>query len=187
MIERTSRAESFKSGSAVDRSAGLGALLPTRRPVATAPVARAVSDDVYVPPKQPKQPKQRVQKADAENVTNMAVYLPEPLLARLRRAKHDFGGQYADFLMDAFDATSDEVLSEKFRPEAEPTSGRAPRRQPRPTNVAGLQVQLRLTKGQIAWIDELRERIGAPSRSRLSATVLDLYLAPAESNSRLDA
>lgn len=183
MIERTSRAESFKSGSAVDRSAGLGALLPAKRPVATAPVARVVADDAHV---LPKQPKQRVQKANAENVTNMAVYLPESLLGRLRRAKHDFGGQYADFLMDAFDATSDEVLSEKFRPEAEPTSGRAPRRQPRPTNVAGLQVQLRLTKGQIAWIDELRERVGAPSRSRLSATVLDLYLAPAESNNRLD-
>ena len=139
MIERTSHAESFKSGSAVDRSAGLGALLPTRRPVTTVPAARAVADDAHV---LPKQPKQRVQKADAENVTNMAVYLPESLLARLRRAKHDFGGQYADFLMDAFDATSDEVLIERFRPEAEPTSGRAPRRPQRPTNVAGLQVQL---------------------------------------------
>jgi hypothetical protein len=181
MTERTSHAEAFKSGGTVDRSAGLAGLLPARRAVATTPAIPAVPDSAAALSNLPSRP--RVDKADATKVTNMAVYLPEPLLAKLRQAKRDFGGQYADILMDAFDDTNDETLSKKFKPDPEPTTGRAPRRPQRPTDVAGVQVQLRLTKGQIAWVDELKERVGAPSRSRLSATVLDLYLASPKSSS----
>jgi hypothetical protein len=116
--------------------------------------------------------------SSAEDVVrSVAVYLPPPLLARLRRAARTEDLTYADLLVRAADNHADAVAA-RFTPQrpARATTGGMPTRSPARRTEPGMQTQLRLDGHQIAWLDEQTRRLGAPSRTALVVALLDADL-----------
>lgn len=108
-------------------------------------------------------------------VSNTAVYLPVPVLGRLKEARAKRKLTYTDLLIDAFDELEDEQILAALG--AKPRTGGMPRRHRAPARgQGGVQVQLRLDQEQRAWLDERVEHYGAPSRSALVAAVFDAWL-----------
>lgn len=108
-------------------------------------------------------------------VSNTAVYLPVPVLSRLKEARAKRKLTYTDLLIDAFDELEDEQILVALG--AKPRTGGMPRRHRAPTRgQGGVQVQLRLDQEQRAWLDDRVEQYGAPSRSALVAAVFDAWL-----------
>lgn len=108
-------------------------------------------------------------------VSNTAVYLPVPVLSRLKEARAKRKLTYTDLLIDAFDELEDEQILVALG--AKPRTGGMPRRHRAPARgQGGVQVQLRLDQEQRAWLDGRVEQYGAPSRSALVAAVFDAWL-----------
>lgn len=108
-------------------------------------------------------------------VSNTAVYLPVPVLSRLKEARAKRKLTYTDLLIDAFDELEDEQILVALG--AKPRTGGMPRRHRAPARgQGGVQVQLRLDQEQRAWLDDRVEQYGAPSRSALVAAVFDAWL-----------
>lgn len=108
-------------------------------------------------------------------VSNTAVYLPVPVLSRLKEARAKRKLTYTDLLIDAFDELEDEQILVALG--VKPRTGGMPRRHRAPARgQGGVQVQLRLDQEQRAWLDDRVEQYGAPSRSALVAAVFDAWL-----------
>ena len=108
-------------------------------------------------------------------VSNVAVYLPVPVLDRLKASRAKLKRTYTDLLIDAFDELADAQILEALG--ATPRSGGMPRRHRGPARgQGGVQVQLRLDQEQRDWLDERVKEYGAPSRSALVAAVFDAWL-----------
>lgn len=108
-------------------------------------------------------------------VRSVAVYLPPPLLARLRHVARTEELTYADVLVRAAGNHIDTIAT-RFNPApATVNPGMPARNRPcRPT--PGIQTQLRLDGHQIAWLDDAAQRVRAPSRTALVVALLDAEL-----------
>lgn len=108
---------------------------------------------------------------------NVGVYLAPQLLADVKEAVHRQRITYADLLIDAFEAVDDARIAQEFEPETVRTSSGMPRRAVRRRGSAGIQIQVRLDDGQIAWLDQKVVEFGAPSRSALVSAVYKLHVS----------
>jgi hypothetical protein len=84
---------------------------------------------------------------------------------------------YADLLIDAFEAVDAALIAREFQPETILTSSGMPRRAVRRRGSAGIQIQVRLDDGQIAWLDQKVVEFSAPSRSALVSAVYKLHVS----------
>jgi outer membrane biosynthesis protein TonB len=107
---------------------------------------------------------------------NVGVYLAPQLLTDVKEAVHLQRITYADLLIDAFEAVDDALIAREFEPETVLTSSGMPRRAVRRRGSAGIQIQVRLDDGQIAWLDDKVVEFDAPSRSALVSAVYKLHL-----------
>lgn len=108
-------------------------------------------------------------------VRSVAVYLPPPLLARLRHVARAEELTYADVLVRAAGNHLDTIATRFSPPPLPANPGMPARNRPcRPT--PGIQTQLRLDGHQIAWLDAAAQRVRAPSRTALVAALLDAEL-----------
>jgi hypothetical protein len=107
---------------------------------------------------------------------NVGVYLPPALLAQVKDAAYQERTTYADLLIDAFEAVDDKQIAREFSSEIRLTSSGMPRRAPRKRGEAGIQIQLRLDRLQVDWLDEKVTEFDAPSRSALVSAVFKLYV-----------
>jgi hypothetical protein len=103
-------------------------------------------------------------------------YLPAEVKARLEIAARDAAQTYTEWFLYQFDALYDQ-LAEEFTPPPQrrsplPARARAPRRRvgPGPSTM----LQLRLTSGELAAIDERRAQLGGPSRSEFITRIIEL-------------
>jgi outer membrane biosynthesis protein TonB len=108
---------------------------------------------------------------------NVGVYLAPQLLADVKEAVHLQRITYADLLIDAFEAVDDTLIAQEFEPETVVTSSGMPRRAVRRRGSAGIQIQVRLDDGQIAWLDQKVVEFSAPSRSALVSAVYKLHVS----------
>ncbi len=108
---------------------------------------------------------------------NVGVYLAPQLLADVKEAVHLQRITYADLLIDAFEAVDDALIAREFEPETVLTSSGMPRRAVRRRGSAGIQIQVRLDDGQIAWLDQKVVEFSAPSRSALVSAVYKLHVS----------
>ncbi len=195
---RRSLAESFRPAATTpDRAANLEGLLPPRAtehepPIAAPPESalvivrdqsparaqrRGVSVDGPAVNSGPGARERRVPDPAADTVRNVAVYLPLPLLERLRQTSRSRELTYADLLVEAAAAHLKDLTTATFVIATSPPAGsgmpaRARRRRPDP----GVQVQIRLDRRQVTWLDEQAERLGAPSRTALVVSLLRAHL-----------
>ena len=109
-------------------------------------------------------------------VRNTAVYLPVPVLDRLRTAAAKRHRTYTDLLIDAFDELSDDQLLAACGHKPRGDGGMPRGRRGAARGQGGVQVQLRLDQEQRGWLDEQVARLGAPSRSAMVASVYDAWL-----------
>ena len=107
-------------------------------------------------------------------VSNVAIYLPAPVLDRLKRERGRRKMTYTDLLVMAFDELSQEELLEALG--YKPQGSGMPRRRGAGRGQGGIQVQLRLDQLQRSWLDQQVQALGAPSRSALVAAVFDFWL-----------
>ncbi|MGW3946311.1 hypothetical protein ACWEBH_09215 [Micrococcus endophyticus] len=107
-------------------------------------------------------------------VSNVAIYLPAPVLDRLKRERGRRKMPYTDLLITAFDELSREQLLEALG--YKPQGSGMPRRRGTGRGQGGIQVQLRLDQLQRSWLDEQVQALGALSRSALVAAVYDFWL-----------
>jgi hypothetical protein len=107
---------------------------------------------------------------------NVGVYLAPQLLTDVKEAVHLQRITYADLLIDAFEAVDAALIAREFEPETVLTSSGMPRRAVRRRGSAGIQIQVRLDDGQIAWLDDKVVEFDAPSRSALVSAVYKLHL-----------
>ncbi|MEO4039930.1 hypothetical protein [Micrococcus luteus] len=110
---------------------------------------------------------------------NVSVYLPESLNLRLRQEKARTGLPYTAVLAAAFDQVGSEHLHTWLHHDrTEPIGARSgmPASSSWSRHGGGVQVQLRMSTPQRAWLDEKVTFHRAPSRSALVAAVLDLGL-----------
>jgi hypothetical protein len=107
---------------------------------------------------------------------NVGVYLAPQLLADVKEAVHLQRITYADLLIDAFEAVDNALIAREFEPEIVLTSSGMPRRAIRRRGSAGIQIQVRLDDGQIAWLDQKVVEFSAPSRSALVSAVYKLHI-----------
>lgn len=106
-------------------------------------------------------------------------YLPTELKARLEDAARGAQQTYTEWFLDQFDLLYDELVKE-FEPPQQ-------RRSPLPVRARGRRrrvglgpatmVQLRLTREELAAIDERCEQLGAPSRSEFVTRIIELGVA----------
>ena len=167
---RRSLAADFAPATTDSRSARLvGALpprLPTEPPDCPVPPAAAIQETL------PAAASPANQGSPDDVVRSVAVYLPPPLLARLREVARAEDLTYADVLCRAASNHIDTIASRFSRPAA-PTTGMPTRiRAARPAS-PGVQTQLRLDGHQITWLDEAARQVGAPSRTALVVALLD--------------
>jgi hypothetical protein len=152
----------------------------------TAPVPEAVRKPAVEPKTTPRQPAKKATAAKKASETvpgalrNVGVYLPPQLLADVKDAVYRDRTTYADLLIDAFEALTDEQIAGEFATEAATTGAGMPRRAPRKRGEAGIQIQLRLDGLQIAWLDGKVTEFDAPSRSALVSAVFKLHVYQAE-------
>ncbi|MBW8764539.1 MAG: hypothetical protein JF592_18495 [Microbacterium sp.] len=200
-IERGSLADAFK-GSAGPRTAGLGDILghstgrsataktapakaspakaPERAPVAFSeaqePAAAAPGTSVAPGPAAAVS----APLADPNKVENVPAYIEPDVLAAVRVAKRKGvpAGQpettYDELLLDAIDDLGADRIREAFNPTAAEGAGLVSRRPRRARGTGGVQIQLRLSKGQQAQLQLLMDDVGAPSRSAFVSMVFRL-------------
>lgn len=171
---RRSLAAAFAPAPPAGRSARLMDALPPRPQIDQLDDSDRPAPPV-APPRSPAPPADTCpdQPSSADDVVrSVAVYLPPPLLARLRHAARTEELTYADLLVRAAGNHVDTIAT-RFSPPSVPASpGMPTRNRPcRPT--PGIQTQLRLDGHQIAWLDEAAQRVRAPSRTALVVALLD--------------
>jgi hypothetical protein len=108
---------------------------------------------------------------------NVGIYLAPQLLADVKEAVHVQRITYADLLIDAFEAVDGALIAREFEPETVLTRSGMPRRVLRRRGSAGIQIQVRLDDGQIAWLDQKVVEFRAPSRSALVSSVYKLHVS----------
>lgn len=125
----------------------------------------------------PQEPEQLARPQVELGPQNVPVYLPQDLLARLKRERIRQASTYTDILVDAFDTVPTEDLRAAFGMvmPSDDTSA-MPRRPRRRRTGGGVQIQLRLDTQQLAWLDRQQQQLQAPSRSALVSTVLGLAI-----------
>lgn len=178
---------------APDRAAGVRSLLgPPRAPAPDRPQAEAPQPASQSgkpqprPPRQPtRKPRPRSQKTaqgrqTTPNTVAVVVYMPPELRDRLRAHTTRRGAAYSDVVLDALDATADQLAQlvtapAVDRPVGSLFRGRQLRRQQHDT--PQVQVGLRLAPDDLATVDQLKDQAGAISRSQLVTAALDAYLA----------
>lgn len=198
-IERPNLADAFTSKPpAVDRAAALAGLLPPARPKSSQHVAPPTAAEEPAPQTltavaepssdakrnragKPTRPPQTTKAAplseSAETIVNVGVYLEPDLLELTRAARRSTGITYDELVVNAFAEVSDEQIEQTFqRARSHDEAAGMPARQRRLRGTAGIQIQLRLSNHQRAWLDTKTEAVGAPSRSALVATALRLHL-----------
>jgi hypothetical protein len=116
-------------------------------------------------------------------IDSKGVYLPPELLKLVKSRIHahkmdDEDKTYTDLLIDAFESIDFDDVTKHFRPELNISSSGIHRRVRRKRGTAGIQIQLRLDKGQERWIDAKAKETGAPSRSAFVSYVFELFLGP---------
>ncbi|WP_156372301.1 hypothetical protein [Arthrobacter sp. Leaf337] len=116
-------------------------------------------------------------------IDSKGVYLPPGLLKLVKSRIHahkmdDEDKTYTDLLIDAFESIDFDDVTKHFRPELNISSSGIHRRVRRKRGTAGIQIQLRLDKGQERWIDAKAKETGAPSRSAFVSYVFELFLGP---------
>jgi len=116
-------------------------------------------------------------------IDSKGVYLPPELLKLVKNRihVHKMNGEdkaYTDLLIDAFEEIDFDDVTKHFRPELNISSSGIHRRVRRKRGTAGIQIQLRLDKGQERWIDAKAKETGAPSRSAFVSYVFELFLGP---------
>lgn len=112
--------------------------------------------------------------ADLE-VGNVTVYLDPVTLKALKAAKGREGVTYADIAERAL-ANHLPAVESTFRDADRPTIGQMPGRPTRHKVRGGAPIQLRFTKEQQRWLDDIAAQIGAPSRSILVVRALRIEL-----------
>ena len=187
MTERKSLADAFKApqpATGSDRAKGLAGILPTRK----TPDVPALTDDTpsasVTQRAEAKTPSDqgRTQPAPAlgnDRVRNVGSYLEPEIMSALQARTRLEDQQYADILLDAFDAVSEDELRAIFSPSVPAVeAGRAPRRASttRPLSGPKMPLNYRLTGEQTAWIDNIGKIVAAPSRTALCNAVLRKYL-----------
>lgn len=184
--ERRSLQEAFAPAPPSARGAKLEGLLPPKRRQAEEKLDDAISV-VEKPDTAPSTPVRAENKAKpaegpkpSENVPgplrNVGVYVEPELLARLKEQTRQQQVTYSDLLVEAFDHIGDETIAEEFEPERVSAGSGMPRRVRRPRGTAGIQIQLRLDRHQVEWLENKAQRLGAPSRSACVSTVFKLYM-----------
>lgn len=106
-------------------------------------------------------------------------YLPAELKAQMEDAARRAQQTYTDWFLDQFDVLYDE-LAEEFEPPQQrrsPLPVRARARRRRVGLGPSTMVQLRLTREELAAIDERREQLGAPSRSEFVTRIIERGIA----------
>lgn len=107
---------------------------------------------------------------------NVGVYVEPELLTRLKGWTRRQQITYADLLVEAFDHVEDPIIAKELEPEQVSAGSGMPRRVRRPRGTAGIQIQLRLDRGQVEWLDKKAETLRAPSRSACVSTVFKLHM-----------
>lgn len=162
---------------------------PSRRPQRVdvssipAPADRGVGEEDAAPVERKAPPAAR-RKAPVGPRTNRAesgtarltMTVPADLIPQIRdRARRD-GITQPELLLDALAATQ-EALSQVFPNEQElPRDGLFVRRPSRENRAPVATLSLRMLGENLAAIDDLAEKVAAPSRSALCAAALRLYL-----------
>lgn len=196
-IERGSLSDVFK-GSGGQRTAGLGDILghstqrtaapkatparATAKPPKRAPVAFSEAQDPAAGTSGAPEPSAPVTAplVDAHKVENVPAYIEPDVLAAVRVAKRKGApaGQpdltYDELLLDAIDDLGADRIREAFNPTAAEGAGLVSRRPRRARGTGGVQIQLRLSKGQQAQLQLLMGDVGAPSRSAFVSMVFRL-------------
>ncbi|GMA37796.1 hypothetical protein GCM10025876_40590 [Demequina litorisediminis] len=168
-----------------DRGQALSGLLTPKAPQPADAATPAPSEPVPVKPSaEPKQAKPATtpkkaatpvsQSVDNETIVNVGIYLEPDLLERLTAIRKERDTTYADLLVEAFDAVDVESLTEHFAGTTAPSlvPGQMPRAVKVKRSGSGIQRQFRLTVAQRDYLDAIADKVGAPSRSALAATVL---------------
>ena len=154
--------------------------MPEPAPSDTPDLTRELTQESTVEPTQefthaPVSPAPTVDPQEDELVvSNVAIYLPAPVLDRLKRERGRRKMTYTDLLVMAFDELSQEQLLEALG--YKPQGSGMPRRRGAGRGQGGIQVQLRLDQLQRSWLDQQVQALGAPSRSALVAAVFDFWL-----------
>lgn len=107
---------------------------------------------------------------------NIGVYIEPELLTKLKEWTRQQQVTYSDLLVEAFDHIEDATIAQEFEPEKVSAGSRMPRRVRRPRGTAGIQIQLRLDRNQVRWLENKAQTLGAPSRSACVSTVFKLYM-----------
>ena len=178
-IERQNLAGAFSPKSTPDRTAALKGVLPPVRPRLAAMSRTEPAPEPVEPSKEQRSTRAVASQTPPDTgggVGNVAVYLEPDVLERLKAERRRTGRTYDELLVRAFDDVSDDVLRQAFAPWQAPTQSAMPQRQRRVRGTAGIQVNLRIDRAQVAWLTEKQNSVGAPSRSALAATALRLHL-----------
>lgn len=144
------------------------------------PVTEPAPTPKSTPRRQPAAKKVKASETVPGALRNVGVYLPPPLLAEVKDAVYRSRTTYADLLIDAFEALTDEQIAREFTSEVTTTISGMPRRTPRKRGEAGIQIQLRLDGLQVDWLDGKVAEFDAPSRSALVSAVFKLHVYQAE-------
>lgn len=153
----------------------------TPRPAPT-PAAEPTTEQEPAPAPPPATPPPRPRRRTAPTVAAGAeswrkqswpAYIPAPLLERIRADVED--RTLGEWLLDAYEAVHDR-LPARF-PQRTPTAGLPPRtRRPRRGTGGLVEVQLRLTRAEVAVLEQRMDDLGGPSRSAFVTAVAELYL-----------
>ena len=204
-LDRPDLSAAFTSKKApVDRTAGLTGLLPAPRPrpstspstttpsttleqplepvdTAAIPAPAAATAPTAAKPVRPTRATTAPPLSESASTTaNVAVYLEPDLLDLVKARRRTTETTYDELVRQAFAEISEDQIRAAFGAATLAVvndSHGMPVRKRRPRGTAGIQLQLRLDTPQRAWLDDTRQRVGAPSRSALVATVLRLHLA----------
>jgi len=105
-------------------------------------------------------------------------YLPISLRDRLRQRRRSDEAPFADIVLDAVEATADQLdeLLAAGRPHTERSTLFVRNTRPEPDLEPHVQVYLRLNAENLRVLDRLTEQHNAPSRSALIAAALRRYL-----------
>lgn len=172
-----------------DRGQALSGLLTPKAPqpaaaAAPAAVSAAAEPAPVKPSAEPKQAKPATtpkkaatpvsQSVDNKTIVNVGIYLEPELLERVNAIRKERDTTYADLLVEAFDAVDVDSLTAHFASKTAPSivPGQMPRAVKVKRSASGIQRQFRLTVAQRDYLDAIADRVGAPSRSALAATVL---------------
>ncbi|GAB3522856.1 hypothetical protein [Arthrobacter monumenti] len=187
--ERRSLQEAFAPAPVSStRGTKLAGLLPPKRrnaetsPNVTKPVVAKSDVDIQSSPVPVVgKPKPAEVESASEKVPgplkNVGVYIEPELLTRLKEWTRQQQVTYSDLLVEAFDHVEDTAIAKEFEPQKVSAEHGMPRRVRRPRGTAGIQIQLRLDRNQVEWLEDKAQRLGAPSRSACVSTVLKLYMS----------